>query len=116
MFAVAPGLVVGCAADYSSFVCIQPQAVDRVRIKMGLLFFGADWPAEKIDWAIDLYKRTMAEDHAVLAELWRGLNSRHHQVGPLGPVDLEGPTWDFYKYFHRHLGAPMTAASNARAS
>jgi phenylpropionate dioxygenase-like ring-hydroxylating dioxygenase large terminal subunit len=116
MFAVAPGLVVGCAADYSSFVCIQPQAVDRVRIKMGLLFFGADWPQEKIDWAIDLYKRTMAEDHAVLAELWRGLNSRHHQVGPLGPVDLEGPTWDFYKYFHRHLGAPMSAASGARAS
>ncbi|MGH6934472.1 MAG: aromatic ring-hydroxylating oxygenase subunit alpha [Dongiaceae bacterium] len=111
MFAVPPGLVVGCAADYSSFVCIQPEAVDRVRIKMGLIFFGEGWPTDRIDWAVDLYQRTMAEDKSVLIGLMRGLNSRDHQVGPLASADLEGPTWDFYKYLHRHIGAAMTEAS-----
>src|SRR5690606_7253897 len=40
MYAVPPGLVVGCAGDYSSFLCVQPEGVDQVRIKMGLVFFG----------------------------------------------------------------------------
>ena len=109
MFAIPPGLVVGCAADYSSFVCVQPVAVDKVRIKMGLLFFGEDWPRDKIDWAVDLYQRTMAEDESVLAELMTGLRSQSHQAGPLAPADLEGPTWDFYRYLHRRLGDAMAS-------
>jgi len=112
MFAVPPGLVVGCAGDYSSFLCIQPETVDRVRVKMGLVFFGADWPKERIDWAVDLFQRTMAEDKAVLLRLMQGLNSRCHQPGPLARADLEGPTWDFYKYLHRRLGAAMNSASS----
>ncbi|HEY3144977.1 MAG TPA: SRPBCC family protein, partial [Dongiaceae bacterium] len=111
MYAVPPGLVVGCAGDYSSFLCIQPDTVGRVRVKMGLIFFGTDWPQDRVDWAVDLFQRTMAEDKAVLVRLMQGLNSRHHQAGPLAPADLEGPTWDFYKYLHRKLGAAMTAAA-----
>ncbi len=114
MYAVPPGLVVGCAGDYSSFLCIQPDAVDRVRVKMGLIFFGADWLQDKVDWAVDLFQRTMAEDKTVLVQLMRGLNSRYHRAGPLAPADLEGPTWDFYKYLHRKLGAAMTSGSAAQ--
>ncbi len=110
MYAVPPGLVVGCAGDYSSFLCIQPVTTERVRVKMGLIFFGADWPQDRIDWAVDLFQRTMAEDKTVLVSLMRGLNSRHHRTGPLAEADLEGPTWDFYKYLDRRLGAAMTPA------
>lgn len=113
MFAVPPSLVVGCAADYSSFVCVKPLTVERVRIKMGLLFFGEDWPQDRIEWAIDLYQRTMAEDRSVLVELMAGLKSRHHQIGPLASADLEGPTWDFYRYFHRRLGAALAETASA---
>jgi phenylpropionate dioxygenase-like ring-hydroxylating dioxygenase large terminal subunit len=109
MCAVPPGLVVGCAGDYSSFLCIQPDAVDRVRVKMGLVFFGTEWPQDQVERGIDLFKRTMDEDKAVLIQLMHGLNSRHHQAGPLARADLEGPTLDFYKYLHRKLGAAMTA-------
>jgi hypothetical protein len=113
MYAVPPGLVVGCAGDYSSFLCIQPDAVDRVRVKMGLIFFGADWPKDRVDWAVDLFQRTMEEDKAVLLRLMQGLNSRFHQPGPLARADLEGPTWDFYKYLHRRLGEAMNSGSSA---
>ncbi|HWA43808.1 MAG TPA: aromatic ring-hydroxylating dioxygenase subunit alpha [Hypericibacter adhaerens] len=107
MFALPPGLVVGCAGDYSSFLCVQPEATDRVRVKMGLIFFGADWPQDKVEWAVDLFQRTMAEDKAVLLQLMRGLNSRHHGAGPLAPADLEGPVLDFYKYLGARLAAPL---------
>jgi len=113
MYAVPPGLVVGCAGDYSSFLCIQPDTVDRVRVKMGLVFFGADWPQERVDWAVDLFQRTMAEDKSILIRLMQGLSSRHHQAGPLARADLEGPTWDFYKYLHRRLGTAMKSGSRA---
>jgi phenylpropionate dioxygenase-like ring-hydroxylating dioxygenase large terminal subunit len=107
MYAVPPGLVVGCAGDYSSFLCVQPETVDRVRVKMGLIFFGADWPQDRVDWAVDLFQRTMSEDKAVLVELMQGLSSRHHQTGPLARADFEGPTWDFYRYLHRRLGTAL---------
>jgi nitrite reductase/ring-hydroxylating ferredoxin subunit len=110
MYAVPPGLVVGCAGDYSSFLCLQPHAIDQVRVKMGLIFYGPDWPQDKVDWAVDLFQRTMAEDKTVLVSLMTGLRSSFHQAGPLAPADLEGPTWDFYKYLHRKLGAALAAA------
>jgi phenylpropionate dioxygenase-like ring-hydroxylating dioxygenase large terminal subunit len=109
MYAVPPGLVVGCAGDYSSFLCLQPESVDRVRVKMGLVFFGGDWPQERVDWAVDLFQKTMAEDKIVLIQLMQGLNSRYQQPGPLASADLEGPTWDLYKYLHRKLGAAMAS-------
>jgi hypothetical protein len=58
----------------------------------------------------------MAEDKAVLVGLMKGLNSRHHQVGPLAPADLEGPTWDFYRYLHRQLGGALADTPAAGAT
>ncbi len=116
MFAVPPGLAVGCSSDYSSFICIQPESVDQVRVKLGLIFFGPEWPQSTVDWAVDLFQKTMAEDKIVLANLARGLKSRHHQAGPLAPSDFEGPIWDFYKYINRTLGLAMAAVSAARLS
>lgn len=104
MFAVPPGFAVGCSADYSSFMCIQPEGVSRVRMKLGLIFYGADWPQEALDRAIELYHRTMAEDKTILVNLARGLRSRHYDRGPLAPPALEGPVWDFYRYLNRTLG------------
>jgi Ring hydroxylating alpha subunit (catalytic domain) len=116
MFAVPPGLAVGCSSDYSSFLCIQPETVDRTRIRLGLIFFGPDWPQDTVDGAIELFRKTMAEDKTVLVKLTKGLNSRHHKAGPLAPADFEGPIWDFYKYMNRTLGPAMATVSQARAS
>jgi phenylpropionate dioxygenase-like ring-hydroxylating dioxygenase large terminal subunit len=112
MFAVPPGLAVGCSSDYSSFLCIQPETVDRTRVRLGLIFFGPDWPQDTVDQAIELFRKTMAEDKTVLLKLTKGLNSRYHRAGPLAPADFEGPIWDFYKYMNRKLGP----ATEARAS
>ena len=109
MLAVPPGLAVGCASDYSSFICIQPESIDRVRVKQGLIFFGPDWPQATVDWAVDLFQKTMAEDKAVLVNLAMGLKSRHYRTGPLGPADCEGPIWDFYSYVNRRMGSAVAS-------
>ena len=46
----------------------------------------------------------MAEDKAQLTNLQRGLGARSFQPGPLGPPDVEGTVWDFYRYMARRLG------------
>jgi phenylpropionate dioxygenase-like ring-hydroxylating dioxygenase large terminal subunit len=106
MFAVPPGFAVGCAADYSSYLCLQPEAPDRVRVRMGLIFFGDDWPEATISWAVELFRQTMAEDKAVLLAMTKGLQARHHQAGPLAPADYEGTILDLYRYMARRL-APL---------
>lgn len=103
MFAIPPGFAVGCGADWSSFISVQPEAVDRVRVRMGLMFYGSDWPQESVDWAVDLYRKTMEEDKQVLVSLAKGLRSRFYQNGPLGPANVEGTISDFYRYLSHHL-------------
>lgn len=112
MFAVPPALLVGCAADYSSFICLQPEAIDRVRVKIGLIFFGPDWPQDVVDWAVDLFKKTMAEDKTVLVNLPRGLASQFYDKGPLAAADFEGSIVDFYRYMGRHLLPALGACSS----
>jgi phenylpropionate dioxygenase-like ring-hydroxylating dioxygenase large terminal subunit len=107
MFAVPPGLVSGCGGDYSSFICIQPESIDRVRAKMGLIFYGEDWPEEAVGRAVDLFNATMAEDKAVLVDLMRGMGSSRHERGPLAPADFEGPVLDFYRYFSRKMAGVL---------
>jgi len=116
MVALPPGLVIGCAGDYSSFTCIQPDGVGGVRLKMGLIFFGPDWPDAKVTWAIDLFRETMAEDKAVLAGMMRGLRSAHYTPGPLAPADYEGPTLDFYRYLNNRMGTALARLANSRSS
>ena len=104
MFAIPPGLVSGCGGDYSSFICVQPETVDRVRVKMGLIFYGEGWPEDTVQAAIALFNDTMAEDKRALAGVMRGMASSRHQAGPLAPADFEGPVLDFYRYCGRRLG------------
>jgi phenylpropionate dioxygenase-like ring-hydroxylating dioxygenase large terminal subunit len=103
MFAVPPGLVSGCSGDYSSFICVQPEAVDRVRVKMGLMFYGNTWKDSDVDYAVKLFHQYMGEDKEVLTGQTKGLNSRHYQKGPLAPADFEGPVLDFYRYYSRRM-------------
>ncbi|NJO35820.1 MAG: aromatic ring-hydroxylating dioxygenase subunit alpha [Rhodospirillales bacterium] len=104
MFAVPPGLVSGCGGDYSSFICVQPESIDRVRVKMGLIFYGDHWTDEVVRAAITLFEDTMAEDKVALASVMCGMASSRHQAGPLAPADFEGPVLDFYRYCGRRIG------------
>ncbi len=108
MFAIPPGLVSGCGGDYSSFICIQPESTDRVRAKLGLIFYGDGWPQSVVDQAVNLFNETMAEDKTVLVNLMRGMASDYHQRGPLAPADFEGPVLDFYRYYSRRLGRVLS--------
>ncbi|WP_158970376.1 aromatic ring-hydroxylating oxygenase subunit alpha [Chachezhania sediminis] len=109
MFAVPPGLVSGCGGDYSSFICIQPESIDRVRARMGLIFYGEGWTDEAVENAVVLFNDTMAEDKEVLIGLMRGMGSQHHQAGPLAPAAYEGPVLDFYRYYSRRMADPLGA-------
>ncbi len=111
MVCVPPGLGVGCASDYSSFICVQPETVERARVKMGLIFFGDGWPQGAVDTAIELFQKTMAEDKAILVGLNEGSKSPHYATGPLAPKDFEGPIWDFYRYIAREIGGDNSLAA-----
>lgn len=103
MFAIPPGLVSGCSGDYSSFICVQPEAVDRTRVKMGLIFYGDTWKQVDVDYAVDLFHQYMGEDKEVLALQMKGLASPHYERGPLAPADFEGSVLDFYRYYARRM-------------
>jgi phenylpropionate dioxygenase-like ring-hydroxylating dioxygenase large terminal subunit len=108
MLALPPGLAIGGAGDYSSFLCIAPDTAHRVRMKAGLIFHGENWPQAATQQAIDVFEETMEEDRRVLVEMRRGQRSRHYVPGPLGPPAFEGPIWDFYHYLNGKLGDSLT--------
>ena len=103
MFAVPPNLVIGGGSDYSSFLCIEPQTTNSVRVKLGLFFHGDGWSGAAVDHAVDLFQRTMEEDKIVLDEIGRGLNSAHYRPGPLAPAAYEGCILDLHQYIARRL-------------
>jgi phenylpropionate dioxygenase-like ring-hydroxylating dioxygenase large terminal subunit len=103
MMMIGPGTGIGLAADYSSFLCVQPDAPDRVRFKAGLLFWGEDWTQADIDRARELFHATMAEDRMVIEAMMTGYRSAHHETGPLAPAHLEGPILDLARYVGRRL-------------
>ena len=104
MFAVMPGLVAGVAGHMATFICLQPESVDRVRGKRGIAFGDPEIEERDRLAVVDLFERTMAEDKVQLSNLGRGLRSRSYRPGPLGPPDVEGTVWDFYRYMARRLG------------
>ena len=108
MFAIPPGLVSGIGGDYSSFICIQPETASRVRAKLGLIFYGENWPQEAVDHSVTLFNATMEEDKAVLVDLMRGMASSHHARGPLAPADFEGPVLDFYRFYSKRLSPVLS--------
>ena len=103
MFAILPGLVAGTAGHKGSFICLQPESADRVRGKRGIIFSDPDAGDGERRAVVDLFERTMAEDKAQLLNHRRGLASRSFRPGPLGPPDVEGTVWDFYRYMARRL-------------
>lgn len=105
MFAIPPGLVSGCGGDYSSFICIQPETVDRVRAKLGLIFYGDGWTDAEVEKAVVLFNDTMSEDKDILVGLMRGFAAKSYARGPLAPADFEGNVLDFYRYFSRRMQA-----------
>ncbi len=112
MFAVPPGLLVGLGSDYSSFLCIRPESADRVRVKMGLVFFGDHWAQRDVDKAVKLFQHTMDEDKQVLLRVQQGLGSRYHAPGPLASRNLEGTIWDFYQYLSHSLTTAKKSTRN----
>ena len=106
MYAIPPGLVSGCAADYSSFVCIQPETADTVRLKMGLMFYGDRWTDDAVDKAIDLFIRTNEEDRQILLDMGRGRRSAHLTPGAIAP-NYEGTLVDLYHYLDRRLASAL---------
>ncbi|MEQ8371006.1 MAG: aromatic ring-hydroxylating dioxygenase subunit alpha [Alphaproteobacteria bacterium] len=113
MVGLPPGFAIGGAGDYSSFLCLEPQAADSVRVKMGLIFQGEDWPQTVVDRAIALFQETMAEDKDVLVAMMHGLGARHHATGPLAPAAYEGPIWDFTQYLARRLAPAFAERAQA---
>lgn len=109
MFSIPPGLVSGCAADYSSYVCVSPVSPGEVRLKLGLMFYGDTWRDDEIAEAARLFQETNAEDRAVLAGIAAGTRSRLHAAGPLSSPDMEGTVVDLQRYLARRLG-PVLAA------
>ena len=103
MFAIMPGLVAGTAGHKGSFICLQPESADRVRGKRGIIFSDPGAGDGERRAVVDLFERTMAEDKAQLLNHRRGLASRSFRPGPLGPPDVEGTVWDFYRYMARRL-------------
>ena len=111
MAMVQPGSGIGLSADYTSFLCLQPESTDRVRYKAGILFWGDAWSQNAVDRAVDLFHRTMAEDRSVLEPMMQGYRSAHHDGGPLAPAALEGPILDLARYVGRRLLVTMDEAA-----
>jgi len=103
MVAIAPGLAIGIGSDYCSFLCLQPVSAGRVKVKIGLLFHGDNWPDEVVAEAVSLFNDTMAEDKAVLLRVQKGLAAPSHAPGPLAKKDFEGTIFDFFRYLSKSL-------------
>jgi phenylpropionate dioxygenase-like ring-hydroxylating dioxygenase large terminal subunit len=115
MMMVGAATGIGLAADYSSFLCLQPEGVDHVRFKAGLLFWGEGWTQADVDRATELFHATMAEDRMVVEAMMTGYSSARHATGPLAPAHLEGPILDLARYVGRRVGPALGDATRAAA-
>ena len=103
MFAIPPGHVAGVAGHKVSYLYLQPDTVDTVRVKRGIAFADSAIPKDSLGNAVDLFEQTMAEDKMQLANWRRGLHSRSVATAPLAPANFEGNVLDFYQYLARHI-------------
>ena len=103
MFAIPPGHVAGVAGHKVSYLYLQPDTVDTVRVKRGIAFADPAIPKDSLGNAVDLFEQTMAEDKIQLANWRRGLHSRSVTTAPLAPANFEGNVLDFYQYMARHI-------------
>ena len=103
MFAIPPGHVAGVAGHKVSYLYLQPDTVDTVRVKQGIAFADPEISDDSLRNAVDLFRQTMAEDKMQLANLRRGLHSRSLATAPLAPANFEGNVLDFYQYLARNI-------------
>ena len=103
MFAIPPGHVAGVAGHKVTYLYIQPDTVDTVRVKRGIAFADPAISNDSLENAVDLFEQTMAEDKIQLANLRQGLHSRSVTTAPLAPANFEGNVLDFYQYLARHI-------------
>ena len=103
MFAVPPSHVASVTGHIVTYLYLQPDTADTVKVKRGIAFSDSDILECDRQAAIDLFERTMAEDQMQLARLQIGLKSSSVETGPLAPADYEGNVWDFYHYLARKL-------------
>lgn len=104
IFSVFPCHVASQASDILAYMCLQPAAVDRVRIRWGVSLYDADLPEAEVRQRIALWQAINAEDRAKLSALQKGLNSRYAASSLLAPPDYEGTVWDFYRFLANRLG------------
>ena len=103
MYGIYPNLVVGMATNFTLFMCLRPNGVDKVNIRWGVTGLENDPDAQKVKDYIHLCKTFNAEDREKLEVLQVALKTRHFQGGPLAPDDYEGCIWDFIQYMAKHL-------------
>ncbi|MEX2650176.1 MAG: aromatic ring-hydroxylating dioxygenase subunit alpha [Alphaproteobacteria bacterium] len=113
MMMIGAATGIGLAADYSSFLCVQPEGPAKVRFKAGLLFWGEDWTQDAVDRAVELFHATMAEDRLVTEAMMTGYRSAYHATGPLAPAHLEGPILDLTHYVGRCLASVLPGPGRA---
>ena len=103
MYGVYPNLVVGMATNFTLFMCLRPNGVDKVNIRWGVTGLENDPDAQKVKDYVELCRTFNAEDREKLEELQVALKTRNFQGGPLAPDDFEGSIWDFIQYMAKHL-------------
>ena len=105
MYGVYPNLVVGMATNFTLFMCLRPDGVDKVKIRWGVTGLENDPDAQTVKEYVDLCKSFNAEDREKLEILQIALKTRSYPGGPLAPDDYEGSIWDFIQYMARHLAS-----------
>ena len=103
LFNVYPSHVASQSPDILVYLALQPDGVDRVRIRWGASTYRADLSQPEIDAYLDRWNAINAEDRDKLSRLQQGLRSRHATPGPLAPEDYEGTIRDFHRYLATKL-------------
>jgi len=103
MYGIYPNLVVGMATNFTLFMCLRPNGVDKVNIRWGVTGLENDPEAQAVKDYVELCKSFNAEDREKLEILQVALKTRSYPGGPLAPDDYEGSIWDFVQYMAKHL-------------
>lgn len=103
MYGIYPNLVVGMATNFTLFMCLRPNGVDKVNIRWGVTGLENDSRTQKVKEYVELCKAFNSEDREKLEALQIALKTRRYTGGPLAPDDYEGSIWDFTQYMARHL-------------
>lgn len=104
LFSVFPALVASQSPDILVYLTLQPEGVDKVRLRWSMSCYEADLCPDILDQRLTLWQQINAEDKHKLQALQRALGSRHAPAGPLAGEDYEGTIKDFHRHLTHHLG------------